>query len=97
MGTAENFIHRLKMSIISFKQSQYKAQSSLQCKYKHKHSMVHSSDSNMSINVSIRGLWASKDGFEHKHKHKKIKTLHSSCANTACNTYAYGMTVLTSS
>ena len=44
MGTVQNFISRLKVGMISFKQSLYKAHSSMQLKYKHKYSMVHTSD-----------------------------------------------------
>ena len=44
MGAVQNFISRLKMGMISFKQSLYKAHSSMQLKYKHKYSMVHTSD-----------------------------------------------------
>ena len=44
MGTVQNFISRLKMGLISFKQSLYKAHSSMQLKYKDKYSMVHTSD-----------------------------------------------------
>ena len=44
MGTVQNFISRLKMGMISFKQSLYKAHYSVQLKYKHKYSMVHTSD-----------------------------------------------------
>ena len=40
----QNFISRLKMGMISFKQSLYKAHYSVQLKYKHKYSMVHTSD-----------------------------------------------------
>ena len=43
----KNFIRRLKMGIISFKQSMYNARSSLQRKYEHKLSMVHPSDTNI--------------------------------------------------
>ena len=62
MGTVQNFISRLKMGIISFKQSLYGAHSSLQLKYKHKYSMVHTNDT--SISMSVRGLCAGKDGLD---------------------------------
>ena len=62
MGIVQNFISRLKIGMISFKQSLYKAHSSLQLKYKHKYSMVHTSDT--SIGMSVRGLYARKDGLD---------------------------------
>ena len=44
------------MDIISFKQSLYNAQSSLQRKYEHKHSMVHPSDTGMNTKYEHKRL-----------------------------------------
>ena len=75
MGTVQNFISRLKMCIISFKQSLYKAHSSLQLKYMYK--LSNGSHQRHKHKHEHKRLLHYQGWPWHKlkHKHKNIKTL----------------------